>query len=294
MALKFSQGVVNQVATGMGWGEVIKNCTCVVYSGNQPASPEVAATAGTELVRFTSASGALTSETRAALKITLAGASGSVSSIKVGGIELLTSSVSFTTDLDTTAALIIANINANTTLPNYYATVGGTIGSNTTTYPAVASTFYILAPKNSGASYNGATAVPVSATSTTMTVAINGGVAGTAPTGYFNDTGSIAGVAAVNGLLMTSPASAGVITKSGTWSGTATQTGTAGWFRLLCTPQFDTGVITLNTTGDAAQIILRIDGTIGTSGADMLVSATSITSAVSQTVTTFALTVPAA
>jgi len=288
MALRFSQGTVNNNANGMGWGEIIRGGTCVVYSGTQPATAELAATAGTELVRFTLSKGALTSEKRAGCKITVGTGVGTITSIAVGGVNLLTSAITTSADASANAALVVAAINANATNPDYYATLGGAIGS-TTDYAAAAGTFWILAPKNSGILYNGATGVPVVCTVTSSaTATVNAGTA----SGYFNDTGSVAGVAMVNGLTMSCPASAGVITASGSWIGTASNTGTAAWFRILATPQLDTGLINLATSGDAAYLCMRIDGSVGTSGADMLVSSTAITTAVDQTMTSFALTVP--
>jgi hypothetical protein len=297
MSIRLSQAVANSVAHGLGWGEIIRGGTCVVYSGTQPTTAELAATAGTELCRFTLSKGALTSEVRAACKVEVSADAGNVSSIKVGGVELLNTTVTTGTNASTNASLIVAAINANATNPDYYATLGGTIGSGTA-YASGAGIFYILAPKNSGTFYNGATLVPVSGTGSTTTLKFNNGTAsasaGTNAT-YFADatlTGSVVGVAMANGLVMSCPAVAGLITASGTWQGTASATGTAGWFRILCTPQFDTGLINLATTGDAAYLVMRIDGTVGTSGADMLVSSTSITSGVDQTLTSFSLTVP--
>lgn len=51
------------------------------------------------------------------------GASGTVDSITVDGVELLTAAVAFNTDLDTTASDVADAINANVTVPNYVASV---------------------------------------------------------------------------------------------------------------------------------------------------------------------------
>ncbi len=50
------------------------------------------------------------------------GASGSVTGITVNSVGIMSGTVSFTTDLATTAGLVAANINANTSSPNYTAT----------------------------------------------------------------------------------------------------------------------------------------------------------------------------
>ena len=77
---------------------------------------------------------------------------------------------------------------------------------------------------------------------------------------------------------------AGVLSKAANvWSGVASQTGTATHFRLVVNT--DTGV--LSTTE------IRMQGTIGTSGADLNMSSVAIVSPATQTVDTFDLTMPA-
>jgi len=77
---------------------------------------------------------------------------------------------------------------------------------------------------------------------------------------------------------------AGVISKdANVWSGVAGATGTASYFRLVVNT--DTGV--LSTTE------IRLQGTIGTSGADLNMSSVSIVSGATQTIDTFDLTMPA-
>ena len=78
---------------------------------------------------------------------------------------------------------------------------------------------------------------------------------------------------------------AGVLTKeAGVWSGVAVATGTAGWFRFQGVGIDDD---TLST------VFVRLDGNIATSGANMNMSSTSITSGATQTVDTFSVTEPA-
>jgi hypothetical protein len=78
----------------------------------------------------------------------------------------------------------------------------------------------------------------------------------------------------------------GVLSKKSTetWSGTAVASNTAGWFRLSAPG--DTGA--LSTTEE------RIDGACGTSGAQLNMSSTTITSGAVQSISTFQLTMPAA
>ncbi|KWT91827.1 hypothetical protein [Candidatus Magnetominusculus xianensis] len=79
-------------------------------------------------------------------------------------------------------------------------------------------------------------------------------------------------------------AASGTIAKAAaeTWSGTAAATATAGWFRL--TAPGDSGA--LSTTEE------RIDGSVATSGSQLNMSSTSITSGAVQTISTFTITMP--
>lgn len=79
-------------------------------------------------------------------------------------------------------------------------------------------------------------------------------------------------------------AASGAVAKAGTWAdSSADAAGTASWFRLR--QSGDAG--TTNTTDE------RIDGTVGTSGADLNLDNTSIGAGQSVTINTFTLTQPA-
>ena len=84
---------------------------------------------------------------------------------------------------------------------------------------------------------------------------------------------------------------AGVINKnpSEVWSGVVTGAGTqtAGWFRFKGSLADD------NTLDSTLQKWIRMDGTISTTGANMNMSNTSLVNGVTQTLNTFAFTVPA-
>ena len=62
------------------------------------------------------------------------GASGSVSGITVDGVQVMSGSEAFDTDLDTTATNIAANITAHTSVPNYTATATGSVITITAAY----------------------------------------------------------------------------------------------------------------------------------------------------------------
>lgn len=86
-----------------------------------------------------------------------------------------------------------------------------------------------------------------------------------------------------NGLEFGTAASGAISKDADTWSGAAVATGTAGWFRL-CANATDAGADSTS--------LPRIDGSVGTSGADLNLSSTSITSGRTYTIDTFTLTLP--
>jgi len=73
-----------------------------------------------------------------------------------------------------------------------------------------------------------------------------------------------------------------------TWSGAAVATATAGWFRLM-------GTVADAGASDATnKVLMRLDGNVGTSGANMNLTSTAIVTAAVQTITAFTVTQPAA
>jgi len=109
-------------------------------------------------------------------------------------------------------------------------------------------------------------------------------VAGTLLVTVTVSAGAFVAAAFDNGLEF-GAAALGVIAKAAaeTWQGAAAASGTAGWFRLCANPT-DAGAESLT--------LPRLDGSIGTSGADLNLSSTSITSGQTYTIDTFSLTLP--
>jgi hypothetical protein len=97
-------------------------------------------------------------------------------------------------------------------------------------------------------------------------------------------SGAFTAGTATNGLNLGSAAD-GAISKSTseTWSGTATVTGTAGWFRYYANDL---------TTG-ASTTAARFDGSVATSGAQLNMSSTTITSGATTTIDSFRVALPA-
>ncbi len=79
-------------------------------------------------------------------------------------------------------------------------------------------------------------------------------------------------------------ATAGVLSKQvNTWDGVAVATGTAGYFRF-CASTSD--------AGGTSTTEVRIQGAVATSGAELNMSSTTITSAATTTIDTFDITIP--
>ena len=98
----------------------------------------------------------------------------------------------------------------------------------------------------------------------------------------YSDAG--AAPAGGTGLDLEATAVAGAIAKAAAqvWSGTAGNTGTAAFFRYE----------QLADTGAASTTEIRIQGTVGGGGADLFVTSTTFTSAISYTLDMFSLSIP--
>jgi hypothetical protein len=183
------------------------------------------------------------------------GGAGSVGTLVANGIEIMGSLTSFNGSLAQTAADIVAKINAFQRYQNgLYAEVpSGAI-------------IKVWAPLGSGTAWN--TKDITAGTLTTITV---------------TDTDFGSGVAAVNGLTF-SYSGSGALTKSGVWSGVGLADGTAGWFRL---------VGPLTDTYASSTTLHRLDGNVSTSGANLNLASTTISTGATTTIDTFTITVPA-
>lgn len=265
MAKRISTAMRNFLADRGSWADALSGGRIKVYSGVQPATADDAPT-GTLLATFTTAGATFVPEVRATATLTISGSAGSVSSVTVGGMELLSAAVDFTTDLTTTAGLIAAGINARRLAHRF-------------TAAAVGATVTLTAPLNSGSAMNGMT---VAATATTLAVSVNGGSSTT-----LGGTGATAGVDSSGGLGFLD-AAAGVLKKdAGAWQGIGLADGSAGWMRFEGTDT-DTGA------PDTSFQFLRFDCSIGTTGADINVTNTTVAVGAGQTFGKFELTIPAA
>lgn len=258
MALRPSKALRNAMLEGYSLKKALSNCVLKVYTGAQPSTPEAAPT-GTLLVTYSLASGALTREVLSLGSVDLTGGgSGSVNTLTVNSIEIMGSSTPFNTSLAQTAQDVCDKINNNSRNYLYDAFVTSTDVINIRARPGM------------GSLPNGWV---VASTTTTITK---------------TDNNMASGVTPVNGLNW-GDASANVLIKlaSETWSGVAGASGTAGWFRFEASVT-DAGAL------DSLEAILRLDGAVATSGAELNMTPTSITSGATQTITSFAITLPTA
>lgn len=267
MALSYSTGLLNEVAAGTSWAEALANFVVKVFSGTKPANADAAAT-GTLIHTFTKDGASVTPPVASKASITLTGSSGSIDTIKVGGLaqNLLSAAVPYTSDLTTTAAAVAADINAKRNALDITATSSGAV-------------ITLSLPKIVGADGDGLT---VAVTSTTLGASVNGGSSST-----FGGAGAPSvGTTAVNYLQFKFPAVDGAVSKTtDTWQSTAVAENTGGWFRIEASDDDNQG---------ASTTFKRIDGSMATSGADWNVATTSFKVGDVDTINTFKLTVPSA
>lgn len=286
MAKRLSSGMVDFISQEGGITQALSNGVIRFYTGSQPATADAAAT-GTLLCTFTKASGTLTAETRAACRVVVSADAGSVDSILVAGLPLIGSAVTCGGVQATHMADLVSAINNYSSSPDFKAVASGGSYAGVTYGTGTAGEFFIIAPKNSGDIFN---ALNIVFNTTVTQITLNGGAAGVDRTGSFAATvgtghsgnTAVVGVTAANGLNFTFPnASAGVAVKEATsWTGVAVATGAVGWFRFSG-DSADPTVISTEA--------IRMDGSVGTSGTDLIVSSTAITTGATQTVNTFTL-----
>jgi hypothetical protein len=96
-------------------------------------------------------------------------------------------------------------------------------------------------------------------------------------------SGAFAHGSEANGLEFGAAADAAIDKDTDVWSGVGIATGTAGWFRLCANP---------TDTGGASTTLDRIDGTVGTSGADLNITNTTIAIGATYTIDQFQFTLP--
>lgn len=255
MTLRFSTGARAGLLQSGGFAGMFSRGSINIYSGSQPVSGDAAAT-GTLLGTVTASSLPLTQETQASGTLVVTGGTTSVATVTVGGFNIIPDGpVPYNTSTAQTASDLADAINRQ-----------GIFSAS-----VAASTVTIKPIPGAGAAYNG------------LALASTGAVTMT----YGGGTVS-GGVSPVNGLIFGSPV-AGVMGKSATqvWSFSGIAAGTAGWFRFVGSVA-DGGAALA-----AAPWLVRMDGTIATSGGDMGLSNILVAIGAPNTVDRFNMTQPA-
>ena len=256
MALRLSTAARNFLNSGGSVRQMLQGGRIEVYSGTQPAGGD-SAVSGTLLGTYTRASGAWTAETRSAGTVTLnSGSAGSVDAITIDGVSVLDTVVPYNTSLTQTAADVAAAVNRTLTNTDWVATSSGAVITFT-------------AKPGLGTRYNGKTLTSTVTTLTKTDVNPSGGVV--SANGIRYDVAAGGAIALRSSDVVTCVAVAG---------------GTAGWFRHYG-PNTDAGA------ADGSFIYNRLDGSIATSGAQINMNPTLWVAGATQTLSTFAPTIPA-
>jgi hypothetical protein len=254
MALRLSLALQNGIAD-LGMARLLGGGKITFYSGPQPtdANQSVSSQGGSPLCVFTNNGAAYTPEVKATGSVTFSGtvAAATCTSVKVNSIEIMGSTFTDATGVLADFAAGVARL-INNNPANLLYTASAALGVVTLT-----------AKTGLGATVNG---MVVAATVTTITA------------NEVNIGSGVSGVSAVNGLHF-EVASAGAILKNSdeVWQGTASASGTAGWFRWTASVA-DAGA--LDSTGQ----YMRLDGVVAASGGE-LSGSTAITSGAVQTIT---------
>jgi len=262
MGFRNSTGFRNHLMRGGSFQQAFQNGALLIYSGTQPADADTAPS-GTLLCTITASSGARTAEVRASATCTIAGTAGSITSVAAtaAATELLAPdqfsaavAVPFNGTLTQTAVDVCTQVNRGTWWHGFEAT-------------SAVEVITIKPLPGLGDSINAAD----------ITLTGAGGITTT-------DVDFASGVDPVNGIKFGTTAS-GTIGLSGTWSGVNAASGVAGWCRF---------VGSIADAGGASTTLLRQDMDVATAGAIMTMSSTTMTAAATTTISSVAISFPAA
>jgi len=266
MALLWSTGIRQFVAQHGSYKRALQGGVMVLYSGTVPASADlVAGSYTTQLVCISLGSGSYTPETQASASLTLSGSGGSLDALWVGipgetEVQIMGPvglAIPYNTDLTTTASDVVAQIQTYLSNPEYEVSSNGAI-------------ITVKSLMGSGIAQNG---FELDCTS-------SGGLLENCPQTFAG------GVAAVNGLTYLYGI-AGVLTKTGTWSGVILNTGTASYWRIYGPTANEWGAPLASTSA------IRVQGTCGVGATfDYNMSSTSLTAGQTHQIDNFNLEIP--
>ncbi len=177
-----------------------------------------------------------------------------------------------TTNNDTTTGFDLTGVEAGTL----------TVATGTLTAESAGTVFAIAAAKGQGLRdtlQNGILKIYSGGQPTTPDSAVSGTLLGSITIA----SGTFVPGSEANGLELGTASSGEIEKDSSVWSGLGVADGTAGWFRFYANA---------TDSGGASTSLPRIDGSVGTSGADLNMSSTSIVTDATYTVDTFKFTMP--
>lgn len=269
MAWRPSIALRNYMLENGSFKQAMSNGCIKLYTGTQPATSEAAPT-GTLLCTYSVSSGALTREILPVGVVTLsvgATTGDTVTTFTINSLEIKGVTTAWNTSLTQTAADVVRDIN---------------------NYPG--NQLYMASSSGAVITITGKPGVNTLLNAKAIAVGVGGNMIATVTSTTFGSAtgGGVAGVAAANALRWGNAAT-GILAKdlTQTWSGVAGNSGTAGWFRIEASAT-DAGAL------DSAEAILRCDGSVGTSGAELNLATTTITSGATQTIDSFNVTFPTA
>lgn len=247
MAIRLSTALRNYILNHGSLAEALAGSQMIVYSGTQPNGADDAHTS-TILSYVVDNDGALVTNTglNAYGNITLTGgAGGTVDDVTVDGNSILSAAVPYNTSLTQTAADLAAAIRASVDINH-----GLYVYSD-------AAVVYLVAKKGYEAKFSGGV---VSGSFTTIT-------------GTYNNLGTQPGGTPANGLYFeTSGLGATISKRTGqVWSGEVVNTGAASWFRIVGQSMM-TSAEDDPSSADTDLKYLRLDGSIGTADATLILN----------------------
>lgn len=246
MALRMSTALSRFIMNEGSLGRALSGGTLRIFSGGQPAHADLAET-GDLLAVITDSGLSHVNETQAygSIEITGGSSAGGITSLTIGGIEVLGETVTGTDDLDL-AQTLAARLGVRLAQTDFFPVWDGD------------RTVTIVCKPNCGDRWNSAAIIATMVTLGATTTTIDGGV--------WHGNGLRIG----SSFMVNTPYPYALKDGAQTWSGVGLANGDAGWFRF-CGPIADHG-------GDDTQYQLcRLDGSIGTSGANMIVNKVAVT-----------------
>lgn len=253
MALELSTKLRNDILNGRGLREIFADSKVMIYSGSAPATADLAPT-GTLLVTITKSSAAVSAA--------------EVSTRQEGKIAITTM---------TTAQLCKITLNGT----NYECAAGS--DTEATAAATIAASF------NRQCGLAGQPVIfGACGTADIYVISRIPGVAFTLADNTSEGTVTVTEAAVANALSdairFTTPSSGAITKASETWSGVAVATNTAGYFRLVNSSD--------DYSNDTTFLYPRLQGNVGTSGQEMTLSNTAITTGATQTIDTATITMP--